>query len=367
MLPDLSDEPSTPINRHPLQALGAGQAERMLPDEAVVRYCDALGDRLGWLGAAIEQEQKEGRISIAGFKAAQGFLREIRATIMVMTLKHGRQLLDVEPMPLTIDPTESGMPTFKDFWTLREDRDHAEEQLRQIPTREQLLAQATDAIYAGHRPIKQQILWLQRAYMERLAATPVVADFRQGEPVRLGQKKGDRLYAISWTGVIHSVNLFECVTLHFEERGAWHVTGGIGELRGLVDNLAGGRHTLPEMIGLINEAPWIVPRAIERVTIGPYHHAWTENDELVQRAFAATHGDEPWMLRATIERAATTKMTKRSTVDVLFGRTPMEAGPSVFYRVLVVPLAIKQFLGDADEDGQPCAVYGVSKDGDLVC
>jgi hypothetical protein len=121
------------------------------------------------------------------------------------------------------------------------------------------------------------------------------------------------------------------------------------------------------MIGLINEAPWIMPRAIERVTIGPYHHRWTENDDLVQRAFAAANGAEPWMLRATIERAATTKMAKRSTVDVLFGRTPMEAGPSVFYRVLLLPLAIKQLLGDADEDGQPCAVYGVTKQGDLVC
>src|SRR6266496_1221835 len=111
------------------------------------------------------------------YQAAKAFLRETRATILVMALKHGRQLLDVEPLPLTIDPTESGMPTFKDFWTLREDRDHAEEQLQQIPTREQLIAQATDAIYAGQRPIKQQILWLQRAYMERLSATPVVADF----------------------------------------------------------------------------------------------------------------------------------------------------------------------------------------------
>jgi hypothetical protein len=354
------------INRNSLQAAGAGQNARMLPDDAVVPYCDALGNRLGWLGAALAQEQKEGRLSIAAAGAAQTFLHEIRATIMVMALKHGRQLLDVEPVPMTIDPTESGMPTFKDFWTLRDDRDRAGEQLAQIPAREQLIADATAEIYGGRRPIKQQILWLQRAYMERLAATPVVADFRQGQPQRLGEKKSERLYAVSWTGVIHSVNLFECVTLHFEERGAWHVTGGIAELRALVDDLAGGRHTLPEMIGLINEAPWIVPRAVERVTIGPYHHQWTENDDLVQRAFAASNGSEPWMLRATIERAATTRMARRSTADVLFGRTPMEAGPSVGYRVLLVPLAIKQLLGDVDEDGQPCAVYGVSRQGDLV-
>ena len=355
------------INRHPLQSIGVGQNSRMLPDAAVVPYCDSLAERLGWLADALGQEQKEGRLSIAAAQAAQSFLRETRATILVMALKHGRQLLDVEPLPLTLDPTESGMPTFKDFWTLREDRERAEEQLRQIPDRAQLLAQATDAIYAGQRPIKQQILWLQRAYMERLSTTPVVADFRQQEPLRLGEKKGERMHAISWTGVIHSLNLFECVTLHFEEYGAWHVTGGIGELRALVDGLAGGRNTLPEMIGLINEAPWIIPRVIERVTIGPYHHRWTDNDQLVQRAFAAANDAEPWMLRATIERAATTNMAKRSTVDMLFGRTPMEAGPSVFYRVLLLPLAIKQLLGDADEDGQPCAVYGVSKQGDLVC
>src|SRR5688572_23888650 len=205
------------INRHPLQSIGVGQNSRMLPDEAVVPYCDSLAERLGWLANALGEEQKEGRLSIAAAKSAQAFLRETRATILVLALKHGRQLLDVEPVPLTIDPTESGMPTFKDFWTLREDRDHAQEQLQQIPNREELIAQATDAIYAGNRPLKQQILWLQRSYMERLAATPVVADFRQREPVCLDAKRRDKLYAVSWTGVVHSVNLFECCTLHFVE------------------------------------------------------------------------------------------------------------------------------------------------------
>src|SRR5262245_9065213 len=200
--------------RHPLLAAGAGQNALMLPDEAVVPYCDVLGDRLSRLGAALQEEQKEGRLSIAAFDATRAFLHEIRATLLVMALKHGRQLLDVEPLPLTIDPTASGMPTFKDFWTLREDRDHAQEQLGQIPSREQLIEQATDAIFAGNRPLKQQILWLQRSYMERLAATPVVADFRQEAPVKLGKNRRDRLYAVDWTGVIHSVNLFECCTLH---------------------------------------------------------------------------------------------------------------------------------------------------------
>lgn len=355
------------INRHPLQAAGAGQSSRMLPDEAVAPYCDALGERLGWLGAALGREQQEGRISIAAHKAALAFLHELRATMMVMALKHGRQLLDVEPLPLTIDPTESGMPTFKDFWTLRDDRDHAEEQLRQIPARADLLAQATDAIFAGQRPIKQQILWLQRAYMERLAATPVVADFRQTPPTPLSDARGERIYIVGWTGVIHSLNLFECTTLHFTVRGRWRATGGAPELSALVDDLAGGRHSLAEVIGMASAIPWVTPQAIERVTIGPYHHKWTENDDLVERAFAADSGTDPFLLRCVIERAATTRAAKRSQLDALFGREPMEAGPALRYAVLLVPLAIKQQLGDADEDGQPCAVYGVSKQGDLVC
>lgn len=354
------------INRNSLQAAGAGQNSRVLPDEAVVSYCDTLGERLGWLAKALTEEQRVGRLSIAACQAAQAFMQEIRATVLVMALKHGRQLLEVEPVPMTIDPTESGMPTFKDFWMLRDDRDHAEEQLKQIPQRPELIKQALDAIYNGHRPVKQQILWLQRAYMERLAATPVVSDFRQGEPVKLSAEANGRLYAISWTGVIRSLSLFESVTLSFEERGGWHVTGGIGELRDLIDDLAGGRNTLPEMIGLLNQAPWIVPRAIERVTLGPYHHRWTENDDLIQRALSAAHEGEPWMLRAAIERASTTKAAQRSKMDVLFGREPMESGPILNYRVLLAPLAIKQFLGDADEDGQACEVYGVTKQGDLI-
>ena len=355
------------IDRHPLLAAGAGASERRLPDEAVVPYCDALGDRLGWLNGVLAAEQREGRMSIAAQKATQAFLHEIRATLMVLALKHGRQLLDVEPAPLTIDPTESGMPTVKDFWNLQEDRQHAQEQLAQIPDRPTLVEQALDGIFAGRRPVKQQILWLQRAYMERLAATPVVLNFRQSPPVRLPESGNDQLYAVSWTGLIGSLNLFECVTLHFIERGGWHVSGGAPALNSLIQDVAGGRHSLAEMIGLLNEAPWIIPQTIERVTVGPYHHQWTQNDELVEQAFAHANSADPFLLRATIERAATTRAAKRSTMDVLFGREPHEVGPSVKTRVLLVPLSIKQFLGDHDEDGQPCVVYGVSKDGDLVC
>jgi hypothetical protein len=354
------------INRHPLQSIGAGQAERLLPDEAVVPYCDRLAERFGWLRSAISSEQKEGRISIAAANATREFLHELRATMMVMALKHGRQLLQVEPLPLSIDPTESGMPTFKDFWTLRQDCEIAQEQLAQIPSHSDLIEQATHAIFQGQRPIKQQILWLQRSYLDRLAATSVVADFRIQEPVNLSSKRGERMYAISWTGVIRSVNLFECTTLHFMERGGWHVTGGLDMLQDLINNSAHGRHQLQEIIGLCNEAAWIIPQAIERVTIGPYHHQWTENDVLVRKAFAATEED-PWMLRCTIDRVATTKAGQRSFMDMLFGREPMEAGPVVNSSFLVVPLPIKQVLGDADEDGNQCVVYGVSKNGHLVC
>lgn len=355
------------IDRHPLLSAGAGQNTRLLPDEAVVPYCDALADRLTTLGVALGREQQEGRLSIAARDATLSFLQELRATLAVMALKHGRQLLDVEPMPLTVDPTESGMPTIKDFWQLHTDRDNAQTQLEQIPKPEALVNDALDAIYAGRRPIKQQILWLQRAYMERLAATPIVTDFRQMEPVRLSDTRGDRLYAVSWTGIIRSLNLFECTTLHFVERGGWKITGGIEDLRDLIDSVAGGRHTLPEMVGLLNQAAWIVPRIIERVTIGPYHHQYTQNDELILRSFnALTAGEEPFMLEAAIERAATIRAAKRSRMDVLFGREPMESGPALRYRLMVVPLAIKQLLGNADEDGQPCTVYGVSREGDLV-
>jgi len=363
----LSAEPGhEAIERRSLMAAGAGQNARMLPDEAVVPYCDALGDRLGALALALEREQQGGRLSIAACAAASLFLNEIRATLAVMALKHGRQLLDVEPLPLTIDPTESGMPTVKEFWMLHEDRDRARDQLAQIPAPPQLVADALDQIYAGRRPIKQQILWLQRAYMERLAATAIVTDFRQMSPLKLGSDKSDRIYSVSWTGLVRSLNLFECVTLHFVERGGWHVTGGIEDLRDLIDSIAGGRADLPEMIGLLNQAAWIVPRSLERVTIGPYHHGFTQNDEPIQRAFAAAAGQEPFLLEATIERAVTVKAARRSTLDKLFGREPMESGPSVRYRIVLAPLGIKQLLGSADEDGQPATVYGLSADGELV-
>jgi hypothetical protein len=368
-LPDLAlgAEPGhEAIDRRSLMSAGAGQNSRMLPDEAVAPYCDALGDRLGALAKALEREQQAGRLSLAAASATTAFLQEIRATLAVMALKHGRQLLDVEPMPLTVDPTASGMPTIKDFWVLHEDREKAKEQLAQIPTPEQLVEQAREAIYAGRRPIKQQILWLQRAYMERLAATAIVTDFRQLDPVKLGSEKRDRLYSVSWTGIVRSLNLFECTTLHFVERGGWHVTGGVEDLRDLIDGVAGARTTLPEMLGLFNQAAWIVPRSIERVTIGPYHHGFTQNDEPIMRAFAAEASQEPYLLAATIDRAVTVKAAQRSTWDKLFGREPMESGPSVRYRVLVAPLGIKQLLGESDEDGQPATVYGLSRDGDLI-
>ncbi|MBC8076812.1 MAG: hypothetical protein H7Y32_12110, partial [Chloroflexales bacterium] len=78
-------------------------------------------------------------------------------------------------------------------------------------------------------------------------------------------------------------------------------------------------------------------------------------------------GAEPFLLRAMIERAAATRAAERSTMEALLGREPVEAGPSVRQRVLLAPLPIKQALGDADEDGHAAVVYGVSKNGDLIC
>ena len=53
----------------------------MLPDEAVVPYCDSLGERLGWLADALGEDQKEGRLSIAAAKAAQLRLNPVRLSL----------------------------------------------------------------------------------------------------------------------------------------------------------------------------------------------------------------------------------------------------------------------------------------------
>ncbi|NOK63847.1 MAG: hypothetical protein GFH27_549357n14 [Chloroflexi bacterium AL-W] len=355
------------IDRHPLLTAGAGPAEQNLTDDAIVPYCDDLHQRLCWLDKVLEAEYKEGHLSRAAQKTTATFLQELCVTIAVLALKHGRQLLEVEPLPLTIDPTESGMPTFKDFWLLQEDRERAQQRLTHIPERAEVIDQAIEAIYGGHRPLKQQMLWLERSYLEQLANTPVVTDFRQMPTLRLSKKRGDQLFVTSWTGIIRSRNLFECTTLHFTERSGWHITGGQKDLMKLIDSIANGRHQLHETVGLLNQAPWIVPRTLERITIGPYHHQWTQNDDFIKHIFDASHSPSPFMLRATIERIATTGAAKRMPMDRLFGREPMEVGPNVCHRVLLVPLAMKQYLGDTDEEGQPCTVYGVSQEGDLVC
>lgn len=353
------------MNRHPLQSRGAGQAERRLPDEAVVRYCNTLAVRSAAFRRVIGEEQLAGRLSRVAAAATTAFLDDLRATVMVMALKHGRQLLDAEPVPLTIDPTESGMPTFKDFWQLHEDHAQAQVRLTELPDHAALVQQALEALYNGRRPAREQILWLQRAYMERLAATPVIADFRVGTPVALTEGRGDHPFAVSWTSIVRSLNLFECTTLQFIERGGWHVSGGTEKLYTLVQSLEGGRHNPAEMLGLCNDVAWIVPQAIERVVIGPYHHEWTENDSLVKRAFAAAP-DDAWMLRCSIERVAATRPAARSTWDKLLGHEPMEIGPVIRSVAMLVPLPIKQQLGDADEDNNPATVYGLSSAGDLI-
>lgn len=354
-------------NRHPLQVLGAGQAQRQLPNEAVVPFCHQLSERLGWLGKVIGEEAREGRLGNVAAQGTQEFLQALSATTMVMALKHGRQLLDVEPVPLTIDPTESGMPTVKDFWTLRDDYEHAADLLSKLPSRDELLSQALDSIYSGQPPARQQILWLQRAYLTRLATTQVIADFTLHDPVNVGTDGDDTRYSLRWSGLVRSVNLFETTILEVIARSGWRAGGGVAELQKTLQLLADGRHALPEILGLCGEVPWVVPNTIERVTIGPYYHRWTENDSFVQQALAAAPDDEGWMLRCRIERAATTQPAPRSAMDKLFGREPMEAGPVERSALLLVPLSIKQHLGDADEEGNLCIVYGLSSTGDLVC
>jgi hypothetical protein len=111
----------------------------------------------------------------------------------------------------------------------------------------------------------------------------------------------------------------------------------------------------------------IAPVMIERVHLGPLYHRWTQNDDRVQRVFAAL-SDEPFLMRLNIERALIAHTPGRPRLAGLFGSTPdtFHIGALGQERLIVVPVAAKQLLGDADEDGQPAHVYGLSRGGDLV-
>lgn len=365
LIHDLSSGARLPgyVDRESLINAGGGAAQAALEPADVVPYTRLIAQRLAWVEPVLRHQMGIDRLSRAAYRAAAGLADRIAQTMGVMALKHGRHLIGADPLPLTVDPTGSGFPTFKDFWTLADEVGHATERLATIPTEDALYAAALDAIFRGVAPAAQQARLLERGYLEQLQGKRVVEDCSVHAAVDGALPSGEAGRAWSYDRLVHSLNRFDSVTVH-------HATGSPEPDPARIQAVVGAQGMArPELLTLLGALTGLgmVPVMIERVHLGPLYHRWTQNDERIRQVFDALH-DEPFLMRITIERALIARTPGRARLGGLLGSEPdtYRIGALGQERLLVVPVAAKQLLGDADEDGQPAHVYGLSRGGDLV-
>jgi hypothetical protein len=108
---------------------------------------------------------------------------------------------------------------------------------------------------------------------------------------------------------------------------------------------------------------------IERYRIGPFYNSITNNSKEIDSLLRNTGEDDPFILKFSVERASSMRVSQYGNwIDKLCKRkTEREViGPVISEKRIIVPFRVKQELGNKDEYGNPCKVYGVTNGGDII-
>src|SRR3989344_3071850 len=101
-------------------------------------YLGRLHERLLHLRTVLGREQKDACII--------PYLNIVITSIAGLQAKHVLNGQDQIDFSLTIDPTNSGFPTFKDFYLLEKTQEQAASALQQLPSRPQIIESIADAV-----------------------------------------------------------------------------------------------------------------------------------------------------------------------------------------------------------------------------
>ena len=109
--------------------LGEENLRRLTPEQ-IIPYFTKLSSRLSQLSEIATREQDE---------FVTDYINVVKNTLDCLFLKHQLGGEDKVDFSLTIDPSDSGFPTPKDFYLLEKDKEKAKQILGILPSRENII------------------------------------------------------------------------------------------------------------------------------------------------------------------------------------------------------------------------------------
>ncbi len=297
------------------------------------------------------------------------YLEKLQRTLHCLSLKHQLPDQDAIDFQLTIDPTDSGFPTIKDFYLLKKNKEEAKKSLGQLSPRKSIIDDIRDALLENRSYVKAQIQLQRHNFYTSLLATDIVSEYELESPQLIEEKKERRFYTLMWNYIergSHVPVLYRmCCTQ--DKKFQRLEEGSHDALKTILYRTQYGKMDTKEIAHLIDEQiTEIHPKLIEKYTFGPYHDEQTSNSEQLTKLLAES--EDSSLLKFNIEKVVSREVKPHGTMlERLFG---MKTEREVFGFVdkqthIIAPFRIKQVLGNKDEYGMPCKVYGVTKTGDI--
>ncbi len=271
---------------------------------------------------------------------------------------------------LIINPFNSGYPTLKDFIALNENKKKAKENLDSIPKKEDILEIIKSGVMHGIAIDEAQDM-LRRYNFYNFIDRNELFDYNASPFTSYIKKEGSRrFYTLSWGNLdwLWKVPVYYHMCFQQDSRNDPFELNKVNVLKGLILQTKNSHVDLNILAQQIDSnVEEIHPKVIERFTLGPYFDGLTKNPEEIHALF---NGDAEPSLQKFIRERATSEREKPygGLWEKMWGKKTVREVFSVTYSEtrMVVPFRIKQKLGNYDEKGNPCKIYGIKNDGGIV-
>jgi len=335
---------------------------RKLEPEQVKPYLDGLNKRLTELSKILVREDDE---------FVCHYIAIVQETMNCLALKHELAGPDQMDFSLTIDPTESGFPTVKDFYLLEKDKENAESALANLPPKDEITDMIRNNVLRSRSPEHGQILLKRHNYYSKLLETNLLKEYHLNEPKFIEEKNRKRSFTLEWCNIERGYNVPIFYRMYLYQDASYYPLDKepSDKLKTIIYQSHYGMMDLRTLVSIIDkELDEIHPKLIYKYVIGPYHNSVTWNTEELDKILGSS--DEQSILKFRKEAVASTMVRKFG------GRIRKWLGKQIEKEIygplddsdkrMIVPFRVKQKLGDKDEYEKPCKVYGVTKEGDII-
>ncbi len=338
------------------------QRAKTLEGESAINYLSRINFRLSDLKKIPDEQEGDDFIL--------PFIKVVKNSIEALILKHQIGKLDEIDFPLTIFP-KSGFPTETDFYCLEKNKKEADQILEALPNREEIIDRIRRGIHKGYSIVNNQIMLKRFNYYSKLKDIKILEGYSIGNTELKKQKNGSRYYTTEWSCIERTSNLPVYYRMFFNQDSKKYPFNRADnpKLETIIYQTQVGLVSLDTLARTIdNEIEEIHPKQIYCVRIGPYYDQETENSDEINKLLEKDKNSS--ILKFSIEMVASEKTRPHylSFWDRFIGKKIIREsyGPLDIETRIITSFKTKQIIGNTDEYGNPCKVYGVTNSGDVV-